>query len=162
MMKRIFKSLPLVSLLMVTPLFGDVFTQGQKHIGMTFGSGSGYGDDYMILGINTNYFVMDNVAIGAEYRGWFGGSPAIHELSIPFVYYAPLHPKYSPYAGGFFRRTFIESEEDRDVYGFRGGISMRLSPNSYSSFGWVQEYYDDFRGQSTSNGYPEVTVGMSF
>ena len=161
-MKKVLKSLSLVVPLMLTPLFGDVFSQGQKHMGVTFGGGSGYGDDYMILGLNANYFVIDNLAVGAEYRGWFGGSPTIHELSVPFTYYAPVHPKFSPYAGGFFRRTFIESEDDRDVYGFRGGVSMRLSPTTYTSVGWIQEYYDDYRGRSTSNGYPEVSVGMSF
>jgi hypothetical protein len=132
-------------------------------VGITIGSGSGYDDYYTIVGVNTNYFVVDNLAVGVEYRGWFGGSPSVHELSIPMTYYAPFHPKYHPYAGGFYRHTFMEEPfSDYDVYGFRGGMSVRLGPNAYSSFGWVQEYYERGSGDGVSRGYPEISVGLSF
>ena len=62
MMKHLFMVVPLL----LTPMLADVFSQGQKHIGVTFGAGSGYGDDYTIFGLNANYFVMDNVAVGLE------------------------------------------------------------------------------------------------
>jgi hypothetical protein len=152
----------MVAVLVLTPLLADVFSQGQKHVGITFGAGTGYGDDYTIFGINANYFVIDNLAVGLEYHGWFGGSPMVHEVSVPLTYYAPIHPKYNPYLGGFYRKTFIESEDDRDSYGFRGGLSVRMGETSYSSIGWVQEYYEDRYGESHSSGYPEVTVGVSF
>jgi hypothetical protein len=38
---------------------------------------------------------------------------------------------------------------------------MVTSGNSYASFGWVQEYYDTSYGDS-SDGYPEIAVGLSF
>ncbi len=162
-MKKLVKSLSFILLLTLTSLWADVFSQGEKHIGITIASGSGYDDYYTILGINTNYFVVDNLAVGVEYRGWFGGSPSVHELSIPVTYYAPFHPMYRPYAGGFYRHTFMEEPfSDYNVYGFRGGISMRLGANGYSSFGWVQEYYERDSGDGTSRGYPEVSVGLSF
>ena len=56
-----------------------------------------------------------------------------------FQWFSLITILLATYAGGFFRRTFIESEDDRDVYGFRGGISMRLSPTTYTSVGWIQE-----------------------
>jgi len=156
------KNLIFILLMISTLSFGDVFSQGQKHVGFSVGAGSGYGDDYIILGLSANYFAIDNLAVGLEYRGWLGSSPTIHEVSVPVTYYAPLHPKYVPYLGGFYRHIFIESEKDKNIYGFRGGISMRLNQTTYSSIGWVQEYYNDSRGRSTSNAYPEITVGMSF
>ncbi len=150
-------------ILTALPLCADIFSQGQKHIGITVGSGKGYSTTYTIVGVRANYFVLDNLSMGLAYRGWFGGNPSQHELSIPLTYHAPLHPVYRPYAGGFYRRTFIDAPYgDYDVYGFRVGISLHLSLNSYSSFGWVQEYYPHASGDGTSRGYPEISVGLSF
>jgi hypothetical protein len=38
---------------------------------------------------------------------------------------------------------------------------MATSPNSYISFGWVQEVYDDGVNKEV-RGYPEVSGGISF
>ncbi len=150
-------------MLISTTLFGAPFKQGSKNVGFNIGAGSSFGVNYTILGINASYFVVDNLQAGLEYRGWLGDGPAINEISIPVTYIAPLHEKFRPYVGGFFRKTFLDSSQGNDysVYGVRAGVSMITSGNSYASFGWVQEYYDNSVGDS-SNGYPEVAVGLSF
>lgn len=157
----------LLVLLMGATLFGALFEQGSKNVGVNIGAGSSYGNNYTILGINASYFVLDNLMLGAEYRGWFGGDPVVNELSVPVTYIAPMHEKFRPYIGGFFRRTFVDSSDydSYSVYGARVGVSMITSGTSYASFGWVQEYYDRDCGRyncETSNGYPEIAVGLSF
>jgi len=153
----------IIAMLLSTALFGALFEQGSKNVGINIGAGSNFGVNYTILGINANYFVVDNVQVGLEYRGWFGSGPAINEISVPVTYIVPLHKKFRPYVGGFYRRTFLDSSQgdSYSVYGVRGGVSMITSASSYASFGWVQEYYDHSGGDS-SNGYPEVAVGISF
>ena len=157
-MKKVF-----IALLISTVLFGALFEQGSKNVGVNIGAGSNFGVNYTIIGINASYFVVDNLQAGLEYRGWFGSGPAINEISVPVTYIVPLNDKFRPYVGGFFRKTFLDSSQgdDYSVYGARVGVSMITSGNSYASFGWVQEYYDNSYGDS-SNGYPEVAVGLSF
>ena len=152
-----------LSILITSSLFGALFEQGSKNVGITAGAGSSYGSNYTILGINASYFVIDNLMMGLEYRGWFGGDPMINELSVPLTYFVPIHEKFLPYVGAFYRRTFVDSSDidSYNVYGGRIGVSVITSKNSYASFGWVQEYYDSSYGDS-SNGYPEIAVGMSF
>ncbi|RUM61658.1 MAG: hypothetical protein DSZ03_08125 [Sulfurimonas sp.] len=161
-----YRSLLLRSLLLCLsflPLQADVFSQGQKHVAISISSGSSYNTTYTIVGVKANYFIVDNLSMGLAYRGWFGGDPGKHELSIPLTYHAPLHPVYRPYAGAFYRHSFMTSPyQDYDVYGFRVGISLQLSPNSYSTFGWVQEYYPQAGGDGSARGYPEISVGLSF
>ncbi len=153
----------IIVMLLSTVLFGALFEKGSKNVGVNIGAGSSYGHNYTIAGVSASYFVMDNLMTGLEYRGWFGGDPMINELSIPVTYYLPIHEKFLPYVGGFYRRTFINDSniDNYNVYGVRAGVSMITSGNSYASFGWVQEYYDNSYGDS-SNGYPEIAVGLSF
>ncbi len=158
-MKKIF----IITLLTTALTSAAMFEQGSKNIGVTIGAGSSYGSNYTILGINASYFIADNLLSGLEYRGWYGGDPMINELSIPITYIVPIHEKFRPYIGGFYRRTFINSSDydSYNVYGARAGVSVITSGNSYASFGWIQEYYDTSVGDS-SNGYPEIAVGLSF
>ncbi|MEA1920575.1 MAG: hypothetical protein U9N52_12090 [Campylobacterota bacterium] len=157
----------IVGVLVATGLFGALFEQGSKNVGVTMGAGSSYGSNYTIIGVNASYFLMDNLMTGLEYRGWFGGDPMINEISVPVTYIVPIHEKFRPYAGAFVRRTFFDNShyDNYNVYGARVGVSMITSGNSYASFGWVQEYYDRDCGIldcDTSSGYPEIAVGLSF
>ncbi|MEA3523760.1 MAG: hypothetical protein U9R50_12410 [Campylobacterota bacterium] len=155
-MKRV-----IIALLMSSALFGALFEKGSKNVGVAMSAGSFAGNNYTILGINASYFIADNVMTGFEYRGWLGNDPSVNEVSVPVTYMVPLHKKFYPYVGGFYRRTFMGSGwDDYNVYGARAGVSMVTSGNSYASFGWVQEYYDG--DGDSSNGYPEIAVGMSF
>ncbi len=157
------KRIVLMILLMLSALQAEIFMQGDKQVGVTVGAGSGYGSNYTIVGVSGYYFLLEGLSVGLGYRGWFGNNPSIHEVDVPVTYYVPIHPKFRPYAGAFYRRTFVESPyDDYNTYGLRIGGAMRLSPNSYVSAGWVQEYYGNNKFGDSSNGYPELAIGFSF
>ena len=163
-----------VLLLLSTLAFANPFGAGNKAIGITLGSGSvsysdgtffgSYTENYYILGVSADYFVMENLALGLGYRGWFGGSPKIHQGTVPVTYYIPTNSKFRPYLGAFYRYTYIN--DDRfDSYssaGGRAGLAI-LFQNGYVGLGWIQEYRIDAENLSDdTSGYPEVVIGFSF
>ena len=164
------KKILLIVMMIFPLLYADLFMKGNKTVGVALGSGSvDYGrrkgtEDYTILGVSGNYFIMDNLSVGIGYRHWFGGSPSIDEVTFPATYYIPLHPTYRPYGGLFYRRMFMGSGyDDSNVYGARAGLTIKVSPQSYIGVGWVQEYYDDCDQRSDcTSGYPEVLFSLSF
>lgn len=158
-MKKIF----LILLATASIYAQGVFSVGSKNINITAGTDNSFGNDYTILGVNTNYFVIDNLSIGASYQIYLGGTPDISQVTIPLTYYAPLENfPFKPYVGAFYTKTFIEDPfNDYDIYGARVGLSMQTSNNSYMSFGWVQEF-DTSSTRIEKRGYPEVSAGISF
>ena len=144
-------------------LHAGVFDNGIKNIALTVGSGSGFNSTYTIVGVTANYFAINGLSVGLGYRGWFGGTPTMNEVDIPVTYYIPLQKSpIRPYAGGFYRHTFIsDGYDDYDTYGARGGISY-VKGSGYVAVGWVQEWYSIANGDDRTRGYPEITAGMSF
>jgi len=142
---------------------GGAFSIGSKHISITAGTDNSFGNNYTILGVNANYFVMDNLSLGASYQAYLGGTPSINQITIPVTYYVPLASlPFSPYLGAFYTKTFIEDPfDDYNIYGGRVGVSMQTSNSSYMSFGWVQEF-DTSSKSIKKRGYPEVSAGISF
>lgn len=147
-----------------------LFVKGSKNFGATLGTGSlNYGfrnESYTILGLSASYFVLDNVELGVGYRGWLGGDPTLHQLTVPVTYYVPLKGKFRPYVGAFARQSWSSDSskvEDYQSYGGRIGGAMVTSKNSYVAAGWVQEYYADCnKFKDCSNGYAEFTFGIGF
>lgn len=143
-----------------------MFSIGHKNFGFTVGQDTAYGNNYSVMGVNAHYFVADNISVGASYSLWLGSDPSISQLTIPVSYHIPLSTLFRPYVGAFYSHTFMGEDgainyDDYDSYGGRVGMSMIMSPNSYLSFGWVQEIYDDGINKE-SRGYPEVSGGISF
>ncbi len=154
-----------LTLLTVSLLSGDVFTQGKTSLGFYLGAGEALENSYMLAGFNAEYCVVDNVAVGGLYRIWFGGDPTLNEISVYSNYYFPLDRIYRPYIGGFLRQTLTNSDTIRDFasYGLRGGLIMLTAQNSYIAFGYVAEYYDKcLSTNECQKAYPEITVGLSF
>ena len=150
-------------------LYGAAFSAGSMGIGITAGSGSvSYSsrgnESYIIAGVSGEYYIIDGLALGVGYRGWFGGTPTVHQATIPLTYYVPIGKKFRPYAGAFYRYTTYSDSayESYNSGGVRVGGAMMFT-NGYVGFGWVQEYYLDteYQGESIS-GYPEVMVGFTF
>ena len=142
---------------------GGVFSVGSKNVGLTVGSDSSFGNSYTVLGANVNYFVVDNLSVGASYQAFLGGDPDINQVTVPVTYHLPLeNTTYRPYLGAFYNRTFIDKPyEDYNIYGGRAGLSLQTTSNSFMSFGWVQEFSNN--GEDNENrGYPEVVGGFSF
>jgi hypothetical protein len=121
-------------------------------------------ENYYIVGVSADFFVAENLAVGLGYSGWFGGTPTINQGTIPVTYYVPTDSKFRPYAGVFYRYTYI-ADAQYDSYsstGVRAGLAI-LFQNGYAGFGWVQEYYLNDEGRSdTTSGYPEAVIGFSF
>jgi hypothetical protein len=140
-----------------------LFTAGQKNFGFSLGSSTGFGNDYTVAGANLNYFFQDNLSVGIGYLGYFGDDPKIHQITIPVTYYYPISITNYPYAGVFYKHTYISDDyEDYDVYGVRIGMSVRIGPRSYVSAGWVQEYTDIENIEDNWDGHAEVSMGFTF
>jgi hypothetical protein len=158
--------LPLIVISLNAADISTLFSKGQKNFGFGLGSSSGFGENYTVVSASLNYFIQDNLSVGAGYQGWFGADPKINEISIPVTYYYPLNAQYHPYIGGIYRHTFIGDSdiydtEDYDVFGGRIGVAMTMGRNTYMQIGWVQEYRthgDD----SQDEGYPEISMGFVF
>ena len=165
-----------VLVLLSSLAFANPFGAGNKSIGITVGSGSvsytttglitttTYVENYFIVGVNADYFVFENLAVGLGYRGWFGGTPTINQGTVPVTYYIPTNSKFRPYAGAFYRYTYI-ADDQYDNYSSAGGrLGMAiLFRNGYAGFGWVHEVYlDDNSRSDNSSGYPEAIIGFSF
>lgn len=154
----------ILALLTTTTIYaGGIFSIGSKNIGVTVGSDNSFGNNYTVFGANVNYFILDNLSIGASYQTFFGGTPDIDQVTVPVTYHIPLeNTTYRPYLGAFYNHTFIDDPyNDYNIYGGRAGVSLQTSPNSFMSFGWVQEFSNN--GEETDNrGYPELTGGFSF
>ncbi len=158
------KKLATALLLTATFLNADLlFTAGQKNFGLSMGTSTGFGNDYTTLGANFNYFVQDNLSVGVGYLGYFGDDPKINQVTIPVTYYYPISITNYPYAGVFYKHTFISDDyEDYDVYGVRVGMSVRIGPRSYISAGWVEEYTDIDTLDDNWDGHAEVSIGFTF
>ncbi|RUM65253.1 MAG: hypothetical protein DSZ05_06490 [Sulfurospirillum sp.] len=160
MMKKILATL----LLLVSLSQADLlFTAGQKNFGFSLGSSTGFGNDYTVAGANINYFIQDNLSVGLGYLGYFGDDPKIHQITVPVTYYYPISITNYPYAGLFYKHTFISGDyDDYDVYGVRVGMSMRIGPRSYVSVGWVEEYTDADNVEDEWDGHAEANIGFTF
>ena len=152
-----------IFLLMSTMLQAEMFDEGSSNLGVSIGAGTSLGETYTLLGVNANYFVIDNLNIGIAYRGWFGGTPTQNELSLATNYFVPLHAKFRPYIGAFAKKVFISNMRDIESVGARGGVAVVMSKNSFVSVGYAYEQYlncpDAFE---CSNSYPEVVFSLSF
>ena len=159
----------IVGALLLTASMGyatGIFSIGHKNFGFHIGQGSAYGNDYTVIGVNINYFIIDNLSTGIGYQTWLGNNPSINQFSIPLTYHIPIEGMFRPYVGAFYSHTLVGDDEhydynNYDSYGGRVGVSMQTSPNSYVSFGWVQEVHDDGTDKE-SRGYPQVSGGFSF
>jgi len=154
----------LLILLTTSSLFSEgIFTAGSKDLAVTAGTDNSFGNSYTVLGANVNYFVVDNLSIGASYKAFLGADPKINEVTVPVTYHVPLEgTTYRPYLGAFYNQTFIDDPfKDYNIYGGRVGLSLQTSLNSFMSFGWVQEFSTSDNNRE-KKGYPEVSAGFSF
>jgi len=157
------KKIVLFAVVFTAVIHAGMFSMGNKNMGLSLGAGSSYGNTYTVAGINGHYFIIDDLAVGIGYRGWFGASPTMNEVLMDATYYLPLHQKFRPYFGAFVRQTFISGDDDYQSYGGKAGVAITMNPNSYVGIAYVVEYYTNCnRAGECSNSYPEVVFGFSF
>jgi len=160
------KKIILALVIMSSIVNADVFDKGRSSVGVVAGAGSYGHDTYTIIGVSYDYYVMDGLSIGAGYRGWFGGSPTLNQLTIASSYYIPLSQKFRPYIGAFVRETFVDYDkfgnENYESYGGRAGLAIVMSPTSYVSLGYVYEKYGNGIFGDDSSSYPELVFSLAF
>lgn len=139
------------------------FESGNKNFGLTVGTDNSFGNNYTVVGANVNYYVIDNLSIGASYNAFIGDSPNINEVNVPVTYHIPIEGvSYRPYIGAFYNQTFIDDHfNDYNIFGGRIGVSLQTSINSFMSLGWVQEFSTSDNNQK-KKGYPQISAGFSF
>ncbi|WP_428739771.1 hypothetical protein [Sulfurimonas sp.] len=151
--------------LLVVVLNGDVFSKGKANLGLYVGGAQSFGYSYTIIGVSGEYYVADNLSLGGMYRNWSGSGPTQNEVSLYSNYFLPVDKRFKPYVGAFGRKTYIDSPviDDFGSYGFRGGLSIITSNNSYISLGYAIEYFDScVESEDCYRSYPELSAGISF
>jgi len=157
------KKLIIITLTVANLFANGAFDAGEKSLGFILGSDNSLGENHTVVGAKVNYFIVDNLSIGASYQAFLGSKPNLNQVSVPVTYHIPIEgTTYRPYIGAFYNQTFIdEPYKDYNIYGGRVGLSLQTSINSFMSLGWVQEFStssDDVE----KRGYPEVSAGFSF
>lgn len=144
-------------------LSADIFEEGRLSFGVSAGVGTSYGNTYSLVGLDANYFLVDNFSAGISYRSWFGAEPTQQELAFGANYFIPVNDKLRPYVGAFVRETFLSDYTDFTSFGARGGVAITMSPNSYIGVGYAYEQYSScVRDSECSTSYPEVVFVLSF
>jgi len=159
-MKKIFL---LFFFLFVNVSSADIFMKSSSNVGLSVGTASSYGQDYLLVGISGSYFVLNNLSVDLYYRGWFNATPTQNELSIGTNYYIPVSGKFRPYGGVFTRQTIVSGRDNYSTVGVRGGVALINSKSTYASFGYAYEQYLNCpAGMECTNAYPEILFGVSF
>jgi hypothetical protein len=142
------------------------FAKGRWLTNATLGWGSGFGTDYVILGVGGTYFAVDGLGLSLQGEGWFGGDPGIWKLSpqVNYVFHQPERLK--PYVGVLYRWTWIdEPYQDYQSYGGRAGLYYRGGGRTWVGVGVVHERYIDSDGKGLgddSTTYPELLFAVGF
>ena len=155
-MKKMILSLLFSTLLMHA---GGAFSIGQKHFSFNISQDN----DYTVVGAQAQYYMIDNLSVGAGVTAWLGDKPSITSFTLPVTYYMPLESSIRPYAGLFASYTLLsDNYANYSSFGGRAGLVMDVSANSYTYAGWVQVKHNGDNLIKSSEGYPEFGLGMSF
>lgn len=141
------------------------FDRGSQTASLMLGSGSSFRENYVIVGGGYGYYLLDGLELGIDAQAWVGGTPKIYKLSPQVKYVFDISSEIRPYAGAFYRRTYIEGRDDLNSSGYRAGLLFMGEKGTYFGAGYVFENYQDcsttlFRDCSTN--YPEILFSVSF
>ena len=140
------------------------FDKGRKNISIVVGSGSAFRGAYTVVGVGIDYLIADGLQLGVDAQGWFGDSPKIYKISPQLSYVFSRKSELKPYAGGFYRKTFIESLQDLESAGFRVGAYFNNGNGYQMGLGYVYETYLNCESAIYSDcttSYPEVVMSIS-
>lgn len=143
----------------------NLFEEGSVRVSVLLGSGTAFGEDYSILGAGIGYYLADNVEIGIEGESWQGRGPGISRWSPQVQYVVPFGEVVRPYAGAFYRRTFIDQYDDFNDAGVRGGALFLYGHSAYIGVGIAHERHlgcDRAVFGTCSDTYPELQIAILF
>jgi hypothetical protein len=142
------------------------FSRGSIRLTALIGTGSSVTETYLILGAGVGYFLFDGFAIGLDYEAWIFASPVLNRLSPEARYVFHMVPVIKPYAGVFYRHTFVADYDDYDQVGGRlGAYVIPSRSRMFVGAGAVYERLlgcDDYDILDCDEVYPEVTFGVTF
>ena len=147
---------------------GTAFSRNSTSLGVFVGSGRTFNDDYIILGVSAGYYVAEGLELGIDLQRWYSGEPTITKVS-PQIRYVFTQPKtFKPYIGAFYRRTYYENLDGRDIddqdsFGYRAGAYFSTDNRVYFGAGIVyEEFKDCSRLTDCSTTSPELLFTVSF
>lgn len=142
------------------------FSRGRSRVSFQVSSTSAFDRNYTAIGLGAGYYVRDGLEVGLDGDAWFGtNAPNIYRLSPGLRYVLYSLGQVKPYAGIFYRRTFIEDFEDRNEAGGRAGITVMNGPRTAFSVGLVYDVRincDRTVYSSCSDLYTELTFAVLF
>ena len=142
------------------------FSQGSVRLTLLLGTGYSRDDTYFIIGGGLGYYLVNGLEVGLDYEAWLFASPVMHRLSPEARYVFHMVPLIKPYAGVFYRRTFVmEDNPDYNQVGARlGAYYVPRSGRMYIGGGAVYEKTldcTDSKYLDCDSWYPEISVGIS-
>jgi hypothetical protein len=141
------------------------FGQGSLRMSIMLGSGRAFQQDYTILGLGLGYYVADGLEAGVDVESWQGNDPRITRLSPQLLYVLKTAENAKPYAGVFYRRTFINQYKDLNDAGLRAGLLFLYGKKAYLGLGLAYESHlncDRTVYESCSDTYPELRLAIMF
>lgn len=146
-----------------TRINASAFSEGSVSFDIVAGSGSAFNQNYTVLGVGVGYYVAQGLEVGINLQHWFSSEPAITKVSPQVKFVFSELGDIKPYAGGFYRATFIEGQTEEGSFGFRGGAFFSNSNGANIGAGIVyEEYLDCDKVIECSATYPEVHFTFSF
>lgn len=169
-LKRLRWSLMILALLPVvahaaSALGTFAFSRGSSRLAIHGGGATAFDRNYSVFGIGGGYFVGDGIEVGFDAETWFGNSPRITQVSPQIRIVGNTSSAFNPYAGAFYRRTFIADHKDYDSVGARAGLFYTAGGNAYFGAGLVHETHlscDRSVYASCSETYPELSLAFLF
>lgn len=150
---------------LVDAIQADPFDQGNLRVSIVIGTGQAYNNDYTIVGLGAGYYVKNGLELGLDGETWLGGDPDINKLSPQAKYILYTQSRFRPYIGVFYTHSFVDSEDDFDTMGGRGGVYILQDERWYIGVGAAYELYidcDESINNSCTDFYPEITVSFTF
>lgn len=161
-------SLPVALLLLFSigpaSVQAGAFDKGSTSATLVLGSGQLFREDYLIIGGGVGHYFINGLELGLDVTAWTGGDPSIYEVTPKLTYVIDNPSDVKPYFGAFFNRTFIESLEDSDSYGYRLGFYSPFGRNNYVGIGLVYTDLQDCTETvfvSCSDTYTELSFRFS-
>jgi len=143
---------------------GAAFHQGRSQFSLVVGSGTAFDQTYTVIGVGASYYVLDGLSLGLGVQSWSGKDPGITKVTPSITYVFHEVPSVKPYLGAFYRRNYIDGEENLDSYGGRAGIYFG-SNRVIIGVGGVYEKYQDCQKSSNfdcDDTYAELSVLFTF
>jgi hypothetical protein len=142
------------------------FSRGSVRLTLLLGTGTTRTDNYFIIGGGLGYFLLDGLEVGLDYEAWLFAEPVLHRLSPETRYVFHMIPVIKPYAGVFYRRTFVMQDGDdyNQLGGRLGAYYVPRSGRMYIGGGAVYEKTLDCTSSAyvdCDSWYPEVSFGIS-